>query len=425
MSIEPPPAPASVTATAEVEAVELVWTPAEGVAEWEIDIEEEEPSPPPIPPLPPPPVPAAVPEGVDEWEIGIPGPTGPQGPAGVPGPPGGTGPQGPVGPPGPPGADSTVPGPQGPAGEQGPAGSGVTILGSLDSEQELPSSGNPGDAYLIGGDLWVWTGSEWQNVGSIQGPVGPPGEQGPPGHDSTVPGPPGQTGPAGPQGEPGQTGAQGPQGSAGATGPTGPTGPAGQGLATGGSTGQILSKRSNTNYDTQWVAAAPPAPYLIADQSPTGASVRIPASGSLPQSGYSKIHIDWIARDSSAGNITVLQLQMNGDTGTSYDWQTSAMSYATAAGQGLAQNSLRVGIVPSSNSDPALFNSGWVEVPVYTGSARKAVTAMCWRNDLNSGLTTEVDSGAWRGTASITYLTLSLGGPNFVAGTRIVATVFP
>jgi hypothetical protein len=57
-----------------------------------------------------------------------------------------------------------------------------------------------------------------------------------------VPGPPGATGPQGPQGNPGATGA------------TGPTGPAGQGVPTGGTTGQVLTKNSATNYDTSWLA---------------------------------------------------------------------------------------------------------------------------------------------------------------------------
>lgn len=36
-------------------------------------------------------------------------------------------------------------------------------------------------------------------------------------------------------------------------GDTGSTGSAGQGVPTGGTTGQILAKASNTNFDTEWV----------------------------------------------------------------------------------------------------------------------------------------------------------------------------
>lgn len=70
----------------------------------------------------------------------------------------------------------------------------------------------------------------------------------------------GPEGPQGPQGEPGPQGPQGDTGPAGPTGPTGATGPAGAdgvGVPAGGSAGQVLSKASGTDYDTEWVDANP------------------------------------------------------------------------------------------------------------------------------------------------------------------------
>ena len=68
-------------------------------------------------------------------------------------------------------------------GEPGKDGTGVTILGSYATEEDLVSarpSGNAGDSYLVGGDLYVWseTSGTWYNVGNIQGPRGERGEQG-------------------------------------------------------------------------------------------------------------------------------------------------------------------------------------------------------------------------------------------------------
>ena len=67
------------------------------------------------------------------------------------------------------------PGPQGPQGEQGPAGAdgtGVNILGSFPTENDLPGTGDPGDAYLVQGDLYVWSenNNDWENVGNIRPP---------------------------------------------------------------------------------------------------------------------------------------------------------------------------------------------------------------------------------------------------------------
>lgn len=149
---------------------------------------------------------------------------GPQGPAGPAGETGATGAQGPAGP----------AGPAGPKGDVGPAGkdgTGVTILGSYEDEAALTEAhptGNPGDAYLVSGDLYVWdaTGGAWKNVGSIEGPAGPAGPQGEVG----------PAGPAGPAGKDGAAGAQGPKGDKGDPGKdggVGPQGPAGPGITFG------------------------------------------------------------------------------------------------------------------------------------------------------------------------------------------------
>ena len=52
-------------------------------------------------------------------------------------------------------------------------GQGVVIKGTLDSTDDLPDSGNEiGDGWVIDGFLWVWNGSDWVNVGKVQGTDG-------------------------------------------------------------------------------------------------------------------------------------------------------------------------------------------------------------------------------------------------------------
>lgn len=96
---------------------------------------------------------------------------GPQGIQGLKGDQGDVGPQGVKG-------DVGATGPQGPQGDIGP---GVEIMGKLNSTADLPSTGDLGQGYLIDGDFWGWTGSSYENLGRIQGPVGPVGPQGDPG----------------------------------------------------------------------------------------------------------------------------------------------------------------------------------------------------------------------------------------------------
>lgn len=100
----------------------------------------------------------------------------------------------------------------GPTGPQGSTGEGLNILGTyltLAALQTDHPTSPLGSAYIVGTDLYVWSGSDWANAGPIVGPTGPTGPEG---------------GPTGPTGPTGSTGPQGPTGPYGDTGPTGPTG---------------------------------------------------------------------------------------------------------------------------------------------------------------------------------------------------------
>ena len=95
--------------------------------------------------------------------------TGPQGPQGIQGEAGPTGSQGPQG-------------IQGIQGIQGEPGVGLTLKGTVALIADLLPTGNlSGDGYIVeedGGHLWVWDGSQWNDVGQIVGPQGPQGIQG-------------------------------------------------------------------------------------------------------------------------------------------------------------------------------------------------------------------------------------------------------
>ena len=147
------------------------------------------------------------PTGAASTVTGPTGPTGPQGPIGNQGPtgptgavstvPGPTGSVGPTGPTGPVGAASTVTGPTGPTGATGPQGTSIKFKGTVANVGALPvGSNNVNDAYIVeaDGNLYVWNGGVWQDVGQIVGPEGPTGPQGAP---SNVTGPTGPTGATG------------------------------------------------------------------------------------------------------------------------------------------------------------------------------------------------------------------------------------
>jgi hypothetical protein len=140
----------------------------------------------------------------------------------------------------------------------------VEVSVTPEATLEISSDGDPEVAIEITavepGDVEVSVAPPVEVEVQTAGPIGPQGPQG----ETGPTGPQGATGATGPIGPTGATGAQGPKGDTGDTGPQGPPGedgedgadgaqgPAGPGVAAGGTTGQVLKKASNTDYDTEW-----------------------------------------------------------------------------------------------------------------------------------------------------------------------------
>ena len=123
-------------------------------------------------------------------------------------------------------------GPIGPAGPAGKDGTSVTIKGKVNDISELNAllaTATTGDGYLLNGDLYVFNGTSFTNVGQIQGPKGDKGEAGETGKPFTYDmfTPTQLAGLKGPQGDVGPQGIQGLQGEQGPKGEQGDIGPAG------------------------------------------------------------------------------------------------------------------------------------------------------------------------------------------------------
>lgn len=70
---------------------------------------------------------------------------------------------------------------QGEAGAKGDAGAGLALHGTyatLAALQAAHPTGAVGDAYAVGGDLYVWDAdtAAWANAGAFRGPAGDPGQ---------------------------------------------------------------------------------------------------------------------------------------------------------------------------------------------------------------------------------------------------------
>lgn len=207
------------------------------------------------------------------------------GPQGVPGPKGDKGDVGPQGPQG-------LQGPQGEKGEQGNDGTSLNVLGTKESEADLPLSAEKNDAYLIDGEMWVFDGTNWNNAGKIQGPQGPVGPQGPKGDQGPqgVKGDPGEKGEQGAQGLKGDTGPQGEQGSVGPKGEQGDTG------ARGITFTPVVDSEGNISWSNDGGLENPQTVNITGPQGDTGAK-----GDTGPQGGKGTTFVPSVDTD---GNIS-------------------------------------------------------------------------------------------------------------------------
>lgn len=250
------------------------------------------------------------------------GAQGPQGPQGVQGATGATGPTG----------------PQGQVGPKGDTGTVTEIVGTFStrSPDELPSDGlipanwdspgnpptalqlTPGQSmHYLGpfgtdyrtGDIFVFIGTDWTNLGGAQGPKGDTGLQGgtgpegPTGPQGSI-GPAGPAGPAGPQGDQGPTGLSGAQGAQGAIGSSGPVGPAGN---TGAQGPQGIQ-------GNQGVQGNDGATTTVVGQFTNHTPDQLPSDGIIPA--------NWDAPGSPASQLTVQvgeAMVYKGAPGAGYD----------------------------------------------------------------------------------------------------------
>lgn len=187
-------------------------------------------------------------------------------------------------------------------------GQGISTLnvkGTVVGVASLPGGASVGDVYLVTTDahFYVWDGTQWDDLGTLQGADGADGKtilngSGAPsaglGEDgdfylntttTAIYGP--KT--AGVWGSP--TSLIGPKGD---KGDQGDPGDPGVGVPAGGTTGQFLRKASDTNYDASWSSLpATDLSYTVSSRllaSSTGADVTLPLftstqDGLTPQSG--------------------------------------------------------------------------------------------------------------------------------------------
>lgn len=182
-----------------------------------------------------------------------------------------------------------------------------------------------------------------------------------------------QVGPQGLKGDTGDTGPTGPQGPTGATGATGPSGvvsvtapitntgtstsavigiQANRIIPAGGTTGQVLSKNSGTDFDTTWAA---PAGMVLVRAQTIGTAVTSVTVNDAFNSTYDNYKIIMSGGVGSAG--LALRLQLGAST-TGYYYGRTIVTYSNAALTAAAgNNTTQFDFVGTINLDSMLINA--------------------------------------------------------------------
>jgi hypothetical protein len=200
-----------------------------------------------------------------------------------------------------------------------------------------------------------------------------------------------------------------------ASGGTGPQGPAGAGVASGGTTGQVLSKASGTNYDTVWVDAGAGTVYSVDASGSTGISVTggpITGAGTLTITNTAP---DQVVALTGAGTAVITGTYPNFTITTNDEFDGTVTSVNLTAGTGI---SVSGGPITGSGSI-SVTNTAPDQVVSLTGAGTTTISGTypnftITSTDSKVGTVTSVDMTVPTG------LTIS-GNPITSAGTLALA----
>lgn len=161
---------------------------------------------------------------------------------------------------------------------------------------------------------------------------------------------------------------------------------------------------------------------LLGSAVASGSSATLTVS-SIPQN-YTDLQVVVVGRSTVGSGGANILMQMNGDSGTNYDWQlVQAFNGAPAGGSGNGVTSAQVGAVPGAAATASRPGVARIYLPMYAGTTfDKTGTSEC--GDTNSVAASngiQLYMLNWRPAtpAAVTSLTLSVNTGNWVAGSQV------
>jgi hypothetical protein len=248
-------------------------------------------------------------------------------------------------------------------------------------------------------------------------------------------------GPTGATGSTGATGATGSAGTNGTNGATGDTGPAGPGVASGGTTGQYLTKVDGTNYNTQWSTLDLSAKQdVVTDVSSTEigylngvtSAIQTQLNDKIGQSTAINPTIldakgdiiaataaDTVARLAVGANDTVLTADSS--TATGLKWATPAAGGMTLINAG---GTTLTGASVSISSIPATYKNLQLVIRLFKPATDNRSLILRFNND-STGVYYDTDTTAvYAADATQTSITIGINNDNSVAEGLTIANIY-
>lgn len=275
-----------------------------------------------------------------------------------------------------------------------------TLEPGEDAEVSVQNTGTAVDG-VFAFDFKIPTGPA--GADGAQGPAGPQGEKGDKG-DTGAQGPQGIQGPQGVQGETGPQGPQGIQGETGAQGPQGVQGPAGEGVPTGGTAGQVLTKNGDNDYETAWgnVREVPASSQADAGKylqcTPTGYRWRNVSTPSPVK--YAYLMVSSGSSPSSSELESIVKAFQSNILGGNVDLSTDAANSVAALKVGKTYYNNNLAVETQSINQTTYFNIG-----LQRGRVQNPKAENVWDQTLGSCIILEFDYEAvvYSNNDSISY----------------------
>lgn len=174
-----------------------------------------------------------------------------------------------------------------------------------------------------------------------------------------------------------------------------------------------LGKATFTPPPTAWA--------FISEQAPSGTNTV--TFSSIPGS-YRHLVIEYLARGDQALTSSAVNLTFNGDTSANYDSVRANVTHtnALATGEQLAATSATIAVVTAASAPSNYAAGGTILIPYYASTAFYKVVTNGPAGSLLAQTTGNVNArfgeAHWRSLSAITSATLTLGGGNYVAGSK-------